>query len=86
MAMASVQHAADAIVSGDLQGYERVRLTMGRNADRLGRLLLAVSRAEGRAAQALLRKRSLVTTLLDVAVGRRDMNAGTLVRAIGGRA
>jgi flavin-dependent dehydrogenase len=86
MAMASVQHAADAIVSGDLQVYERVRLTMGRNADRLGRLLLAVSRAEGRAAQALLRKRSLVTTLLDVAVGRRDMNAGTLVRAIGGRA
>jgi flavin-dependent dehydrogenase len=83
MAMASVKPAADAIVSGDLASYERVRLAMGRNADRLGRLLLAVSRAEGRAAQALLRKQSLVSTLLDVALGRRDMNAGTLVRAIG---
>ena len=30
------------------------RLAMGRNADRLGRLLLAVARAEGRAAHALL--------------------------------
>ena len=49
MAMASVKPAADAIVSGDLAAYERVRLAMGRNADRLGRLLLAVSRAEGRA-------------------------------------
>jgi flavin-dependent dehydrogenase len=83
MAMASVKPAADAIVSGDLAAYERVRLAMGRNADRLGRLLLAVSRAEGRAAVMLLRKRSLVTTLLDVALGRRDMSAGTLVRALG---
>ena len=83
MAMASVTPAADAIVSGDLASYERVRLAMGRNADRLGRLLLAVSRAEGRAAVMLLRKRSLVTTLLDVALGRRDMSAGTLVRALG---
>jgi hypothetical protein len=56
---------------------------MGRNADRLGRLLLAVSRAEGRAAHVLLRQRSLVTTLLDVALGRREMNSGTLVRALG---
>jgi flavin-dependent dehydrogenase len=81
MAMASVKPAADAIVSRDLASYERVRLAMGRNADRLGRLLLAVSRAEGRAAHALLRKRSLVTTLLDVAVGRRPMDARTLLRA-----
>ena len=70
-------------MSGELATYERVRLDMGRNADRLGRLLLTVARAEGRAAEALLRKRSLVTTLLDVALGRRDMNAGTLVRALG---
>jgi hypothetical protein len=54
---------------------------MGRNADRLGRLLLAVSRAEGRAAHALLKKRSLVTTLLDVALGRLPMNATTLLKA-----
>lgn len=83
MAMASVQPAADAIVSADLGTYERTRLAMGRNADRLGRLLLTVSRAEGRVAHALLRKQSLTTTLLDVALGRRDMNAGTLVRALG---
>jgi flavin-dependent dehydrogenase len=83
MAMASVKPAADAIVSGDLAAYQRVRLAMGRNADRLGRLLLAVSRAEGRAAHVLLRKKSLVTALLDVALGRRDMNTGTLVRALG---
>ncbi len=81
LAMASVRPAADAIVSGDLGTYERVRLDMGRNADRLGRLLLAVSRAEGRAAQALLRKRSFVTTLLDVALGRQPMNVRTLLKA-----
>jgi flavin-dependent dehydrogenase len=83
LAMASVKPAADAIVSGDLESYERVRLDLGRNADRLGRLLLTVSRAEGPAARALLKKRSLVTTLLDVALGRRDVSAGTLVRALG---
>jgi len=81
MAMASVRPAADAIVSGDLAGYQRTRLAMGRSADRLGRLLLAVSRTEGRTAQALLGKRSLVTALLDVAVGRRPMNIRTLLKA-----
>jgi flavin-dependent dehydrogenase len=81
LAMASVKPAADAIVSGDLASYERARLAMGRNADRLGRLLLTVARAEGRVAHALLHKRSLVTTLLDVALGRRPMDARTLVRA-----
>lgn len=81
MAMASVKPAADAIVSGDLASYQRVRLAMGRNAERLGRLLLAVSRAEGRTAHVLLRKRSLVTTLLDVALGRQPMNIRTLVKA-----
>jgi flavin-dependent dehydrogenase len=81
MAMASVKPAADAIVSGDLASYERTRLAMGRNADRLGRLLLAISRAEGRAARMLLRKRSLVTTLLDVALARRPLDARTLLKA-----
>lgn len=85
MAMASVKPAADAIVSGDLVSYQRARLAMGRNADRLGRLLLTVARAEGRVAHALLRRRSLVDTLLDVALARRDMTTGTLVRALGVR-
>jgi flavin-dependent dehydrogenase len=82
MAMASVKPAADAIVSGDLAAYQRARLAIGRNADRLGRLLLTISRAEGRTARRLLQKRSLVTALLDVALGRRDMNTGTLLRAV----
>jgi flavin-dependent dehydrogenase len=81
LAMASVKPAAEAIVSGDLGQYERTRLAMGRNADRLGRLLLAVSRAEGRVARALLHRQSLVTTLLDVALGRQPMNARTLLKA-----
>lgn len=81
MAIASVGPAADAIVSGDFASYQRVRLEMGRNADRLGRLLLAASRAEGRAAHALLRRRSLVTTLLDVALGRQPMTVRTLMKA-----
>jgi flavin-dependent dehydrogenase len=82
LALSSVRPAADAIVSGDLDSYERIRLAMGRNADRLGRLLLAVSRAEGCAARMMLRKQSLVAALLDVAVGRRPMNARTLMRAM----
>ena len=81
LALASVKPAAEAIVSGDLAAYEAVRLAMGRNADRLGRLLLTLSRAEGRVAHALLRKQSMVTTLLDVALGRRPMNAATLLKA-----
>jgi flavin-dependent dehydrogenase len=82
LALASVRPAADAIVSGDLVSYQRTRLAMGRTADRLGNLLLAVSRAEGRAARALLRRPSLVPTLLDVALGRRPLTASTVLRAI----
>ncbi len=82
MAVASVKPAAEAIVSGDFQTYERIRLEMGRNADRLGRLLLKIPRANGRTARMLLRRRALVPTLLDVAVGRRSMSAATVLRAM----
>jgi flavin-dependent dehydrogenase len=81
LALASVKPAADAIVSGDLLSYERTRIAMGRTADRLGRVLLAVSRAEGRIARALLRRPSLVPTFMDVALGRRAMNVSTVLRA-----
>ncbi|HET9362465.1 MAG TPA: hypothetical protein VFO58_22085, partial [Vicinamibacterales bacterium] len=81
LALASVRPAADAIVSGDLLSYERTRLAMGRTADRLGRVLLAISRAEGRAARALLRRPSLVPTFMDVALGRRELNVSTVLRA-----
>jgi len=81
LAFASVTPAADAIISGDLAAYERTRLRLGRSADRLARLLLTVSRTRGPAARALLQRPALVTTLLEVAVGRRPMNTGTLLRA-----
>jgi flavin-dependent dehydrogenase len=81
IALASTMPAAEAIVSGDLASYERTRLAMGRSADRLGRLLLALSRIEGRAARALLRRQALLTTLLDVAVGRREMTVTTMMKA-----
>ena len=82
MAVASVAPAAQAILSGDFPAYERSRLQMGRNADRLGRLLLKIPRANGRTARMLLRRGALVPTLLDVAVGRRAMPARTVLRAM----
>jgi flavin-dependent dehydrogenase len=85
MALVSAQPAAAAIVSGDLAPYERMRLEIGRTADRLARLLLRIPRAGGRTARALLRRPALVPTLLDVAVSRRPMTVTTLVRAVSGR-
>jgi flavin-dependent dehydrogenase len=85
MALVSAQPAAAAIVTGDLAAYERARLEMGRTADRLARLLLTIPRAGGRAARALLRRPALVPTLLDVAVSRRPLTVGTLVRAVAPR-
>jgi len=82
MAFASVLPAADAIVSGDLRGYEQARLAMGRTSDRLGRLLLRMARVDRRAARTLLGRPSLVPTLLDVAIARRPLNAATLLRAV----
>ena len=82
MSIVSAGPAARAILSGDFQAYERTRLEMGRTADRLGRLLLGIPRANGRAARVLLRRRALVPTLLDVAVGRRRLNTATVLRAV----
>lgn len=82
MAFASVKPAADAIIDGDLERYQRVRLEMGRTSDRLGRLLLRMARVDGRAARALLGRPSLVPTLLDVAIARRPLNAATILRAV----
>jgi flavin-dependent dehydrogenase len=82
MAIVSAKPAAEAILSRDFRAYEQTRLQMGRTADRLGRLLLGIPRADGRAARMLLRRRALVPTLLDVAVGRRALNAATMLRAV----
>ena len=84
MAIVSARNAARAIVSGDFRAYERARLEMGRTADRLGRLLLRIPRADGRTTRMLLRRRALVPTLLDVAVGRRPLTATTMLRAVCG--
>jgi flavin-dependent dehydrogenase len=82
MAIVSAKPAAKAILSRDFRAYEQTRLQMGRTADRLGRLLLGIPRADGLAARMLLRRRALVPTLLDVAVGRRALNAATMLRAV----
>ena len=55
---------------------------MGRTADRLGRLLLRLSRNEGRAARTLRVGRRFIPALMDVAVGRSSLGPATLVRAV----
>lgn len=82
MAFSSVAPAVDAIAQGRLAAYQEARADLGRTADRLGRLLLGMGRLQGRGARALLRRPSLVPTLLDVAVARRPFSATTLIRAI----
>jgi flavin-dependent dehydrogenase len=82
MAFASVKPAADAIVSGDLAAYDRVRLATGKRSERLGRLLLRLARFQGRAAKTLMTRPALVPTLLDVAIARRPLNTTTLLRAV----
>ena len=63
------QDAADAIVTGDLLGYQRRRLARGRTARRLGRLLLGLSRTERRAAWFLRELSGVVPVLMAHAVG-----------------
>jgi flavin-dependent dehydrogenase len=75
LALAATRSAAEAIVSGDLRGYARRRLAMGRTATRLGRLLLRLSHTERRAAWVLRDLSVLVPPLMDVAVGRTPFRA-----------
>ncbi len=82
LALTSAVPAADAIISGNLAVYSRLRGRMGRTADRLAALLLRLSHVEGHAAVALLHRPALVPTLLDVAVARRPLNVATVFRAM----
>ncbi|MEQ1759237.1 MAG: FAD-dependent monooxygenase [Vicinamibacterales bacterium] len=82
LALTTAVPAAEAIVSGRLGDYAEIRREMGRNADRLAALLLTVSRLQGRVASLLLRRPSLVPTLLDVAINRRPLNAATLMKSV----
>ena len=77
LALASTRSAADAIVSGDLRAYARRRLAMGRTANRLGRLMLRLSRTERRAAWVLRDLSALVPPLMAVAVGRTSLGSAT---------
>jgi len=69
LALLATQDAADAIVTGDLLGYQRRRLARGRTARRLGRLLLGLSRTERRAAWFLRELSGVVPVLMAHAVG-----------------
>jgi flavin-dependent dehydrogenase len=71
LTLASTRLAADAIVLGDLQAYERPRLAMGRRAHRLGRWLLWLGQTERRAAWVLANLAPVVPMFLDAAVGSR---------------
>ena len=82
LALASARPAAEAVVANDLAAYQRARRDLGQNADRLGRLLLHIARADGRTACALLSRPALVPTLMDVALARRPLTASTVLRAV----
>jgi flavin-dependent dehydrogenase len=82
LALTSALPAAEAIVTGDLASYQATRQRLGQSADRLAALLLRMSRVNQRAATVLLQRPSLVPTLLDVAVNRRELSAATLLRAV----
>jgi flavin-dependent dehydrogenase len=79
LALISVAPAADAIVSGNLQAYQRTRLAAGRTAGRLGRLLLRLTRKERLAVLTPRSRRLLIPVLLDVAIGRRPLTAAAAV-------
>ena len=68
LALSATRAVADAVVSGDLWSYERRRLEMEKRADRLGHLLLRLSRNERRAAFVLRRFSSMVPRIVERAV------------------
>ena len=71
LALSTTALAADAVVSGDLGVYQRHRLAHGRTAQRLGRLMLTLSRTERRAAWALRDLAQVIPPLVGLAVTRR---------------
>ena len=77
LAFASVKPAADAIVSGNLQSYQRFRLEAGRTAERLGRLMLFLTRKDRLALLTPRTGQLFVPFLLDVALGRRRLTAAS---------
>ena len=68
LALGATRAAADAVVSGDLESYQRRRLGMGRRADRVARLMLRLSRSERRTAFVLRRFSKIVPALVETAV------------------
>lgn len=71
LALSSTAAAADAVVTGDLEAYQRERLRLGWRAHRLARLMLGLSRNQRRAARVLRHGSFLIPRLVDAAVGPR---------------
>jgi flavin-dependent dehydrogenase len=68
LALLATQPAADAIVSGALEPYQRQRLALGRSADRLAALMLGLSRTERRATLTLRYLSALIPPVLTAVV------------------
>jgi len=74
LALAATRIAADAIVTGAFDEYERRRLEMGRAANRLGRLILCLGRTERRAEWVLRHLAWGVEPLLNLALRRSQVS------------
>jgi len=70
LAFTATRPAADAILSGSLESYQRRRLAMGRSADRLGRLMLWLGRSQRRARWVLQHTPWIIPPLLCSAVAK----------------
>ena len=77
LALTAARPAADAIISGALDHYERHRLAMGRTADRLGRLMLQLGRTERRASWVLRHMSAAIPPLVNSAVTTQGQLRGS---------
>ena len=68
LALSSIRPAADAVVTGNLAAYQQQRLEMGRRANRVAGLLLALSRSERRAASTLRYGAAVIPRVVDYAI------------------
>ena len=74
LALAATRIAADAIVTGAFDEYERRRLEMGRAANRLGRLMLCLGCTERRAEWVLRHLAWGLEPLLNLALRRSQVS------------
>ena len=79
LAFTAAEAAADAIVSGSLETYERRRLAMGHAAGRLGQLMLHLGRTERRASWVLRRMSGVIQPLVRSAIAAQVRRRGPRV-------